>query len=147
MPGNAIPRLAGLQGFVDANRRLVVVWVAIAVLLVGVFSTWTVAGPVTLNGTEGSNNGWLVVILAFPVLAWARMMEQGSWIGVIGVLGAAVVMCWTAVENWRDNREILAASVGHGLLLVVAASITLGVAAVERGVELARARRQGRGRS
>jgi CDP-diglyceride synthetase len=141
MPGNAIRRLSAVHGFVDARRRQVVVWVAIAVLLVGVFSTWTVAGPVTLNGTEGPNNGWLIVILALPVLAWARLMERGSWIGVIGVLGAAVVMCWTAVESWRDNREILAASVGHGLLLVVAASVTLAGTAIARGVELARAAR------
>ena len=135
-----------MHRFVGARRRQVVVWVAIAVLLVGVFSTWTVAGPVTLNGTEGPNDGWLVVILALPALAWARMMERGSWIGVIGVLGAALVMCWTAVESWRDNREILAASVGHGLLLVIAASVTLGAAAVVRAVALARAVRQSLGR-
>jgi hypothetical protein len=146
MPGNAIRRLSTVHAFVVAHRRQVVVWTAIGVLLVGVFSTWTVAGPVTLNGTEGPNNGWLVVILALPAVAWARMMERGSWIGVIGVLGAALVMCWTAVENWRDNREILAASVGHGLLLVVAASVTLGVVAVARAVELARAGRHSLGR-
>jgi hypothetical protein len=133
--------MSTVRGFVGARRRQVVVWVAIAILVVGVFSTWTVAGPVTLNGTEGPNNGWLIVILALPTLAWARMMERGSWIGVIGVLGSALVMCWTALESWRDNREVLAASVGHGLLLVVAASVTLGVAAVARGVELARVTR------
>ena len=130
-----------MHGLVAAHPRRLVVWVAIAVLLMGVFSTWTVAGPVTLNGTEGPNNGWLIVILAVPALAWARLMERGSWIGVIGVLGAAVVMCWTAVESWLDNREVLAASVGHGLVLVVAASIVLGVAAVVRAVELVRAAR------
>ena len=90
MPSNAIRRISAVHGFVGARRRQVVVWVAIAVLLVGVFSTWTEAGPVTLNGTEGPNNGWLLVILAVPALAWARMMERGSWIGVIGLLGAAL---------------------------------------------------------
>ena len=64
MLGNAIRRMSTVRGFVGARRRQVVVWVAIAILVVGVFSTWTVAGPVTLNGTEGPNNGWLVVILA-----------------------------------------------------------------------------------
>ena len=70
------------------------------------------------------------------------MMERGSWIGVIGVLGSALVMCWTAlrelarrtVRSWRRRF-------GHGLLLVVAASVTLGVAAVARGIELARVTR------
>ena len=135
MPADGIPRLVGARG------RRVAPWLAIAAVLLGVFSTWTVAGPVTLNGTQGPNNGWLIVILAAPALAWARMMERGSWIGVIGVLGAALVMCWTAVENWRDNREVLAASVGHGLVLVVAASIVLGATAAVRGIELVRAGR------
>ena len=97
------------------------------------------AGPTTLNGTQGANNGWLVVILAAPALAWSRMMERGSWIGVIGVLGAAFVICWTAVENWLDNRAVLAASVGYGLVLVVVSSVVLGAVAGIRGVALVRA--------
>ena len=116
-------------------------WVAIGAVLVGVFSTWTEVGSVTLNGTQGPNNGWLVVILAVPTILWANMMKRPSWsgaIGTIGVLGASVVMCWTAVENWLDNREVLDASVGHGLLLVVGASVVLAIAAVRRGVELMR---------
>jgi hypothetical protein len=136
MPDDALRRFVGARG-----RRLVP-WIAIAAVLVGVFSTWTVAGPVTLNGTQGPNNGWLIVILAAPALAWARMMERGSWVGVIGVLGAALVMCWTAVENWLDNRETLGASVGHGLLLVVAGGIALGATATVRGVELVQAARR-----
>jgi hypothetical protein len=111
-------------------------------VLVGVFSTWTTVGPVTLNGTQGPNNGWLVVVLTAPALAWARMMERSSWIGVVGVLGASIVMCWTAIENWADNRDVLDASVGHGLVLVVGASVILAAVAVLRGVELARSARE-----
>jgi hypothetical protein len=115
--------------------------IALGLVVVGVFSTWTTVGSVTLNGTEGPNNGWLVVILALPALAWSRMMERDSWsgaIGVVGVLGASLVMVWTALENWFDNREVLDASVGHGLVLVVAAGTTLAVAAAHRGIELLR---------
>jgi hypothetical protein len=107
----------------------------------GVFSTWTTVGSVTLNGTEGPNNGWLVVILAVPTLAWARLMEQRSWsgaIGVIGVLGSSIVMCWTALENWADNRRVLDASVGYGLVVVVTAAVVLAAVAALRGVELVR---------
>lgn len=121
----------------------IVPYVAIGAVLVGVFSTWSKAGGVTLNGTEGPNNGWLVVLLAAPTIAWARMMERGSWtgaIGAIGVFGASIVTCWTALKSWDDNREVLHASVGHGLLLVVGASVLLGVAALLRGVEIARSR-------
>ena len=133
MPGDAIRR------FVEAHGTRLVPWLAIAAVVIGVFCTWTVAGPTTLNGTQGANNGWLVVILAAPALAWSRMMERGSWIGVIGVLGAAFVICWTAVENWLDNRAVLAASVGYGLVLVVVSSIVLGAVAGIRCVALVRA--------
>ena len=69
------------------------------------------------------------------------MMERESWtgaIGVVGLLGASLVILWTALENWADSREVLDASVGHGLLLVVAASATLALAAGYRAVELLR---------
>jgi FtsH-binding integral membrane protein len=120
-----------------------VTWIALGLVVIGVFSTWTTAGSVTLNGTEGPNNGWLVVILAVPALAWSRMMERNSWtgaIGVVGLLGASIVILGTALENWADNREVLQASVGHGLLLVVAAGATLALAAAFRGIELLRSR-------
>ena len=119
----------------------IVVWTALALVVIGVFSTWTTAGSLTLNGIEGPNNGWLVVILAGPAFAWSRMMERSSWsgaIGVVGLLGASLVILWTALENWADSREVLDASAGHGLLLVVAASTTLALAAGYRAVELLR---------
>jgi multisubunit Na+/H+ antiporter MnhF subunit len=125
-----------------SNQRLqVVAMVAIAVAVVGVFCTWTTVGPVSLNGTEGPNNGWLVVILAAISLGWTRLMRRDTWTGAVAALGvllAAIVICWTVLENWVDNRDVLDASVGYGLLLVLAAGVALGVAAVLRGVELAR---------
>jgi hypothetical protein len=116
-------------------------WIAIAAMLVGVFSTWTTIGPTTLNGIQGANDGWLVVIVSCFAIVWLRVMERNSWtgaIGVLGVLGAAIVVCWTAIEDWHDNREVLDASAGHGLWLVVAAGVVLAAVAVLRGVELLR---------
>ena len=109
--------------------------------MIGVFSTWTNDGPVSLNGIQGPNNGWLILIVAAFALGWTRSLVRGSWIGVIGVLGAALVMGWTALESWLDNRAVLDATASYGLLLVVAASVALAGAAVARGVELARRRR------
>jgi hypothetical protein len=63
-------------------------------------------------------------------------MARGSWVGVIGVLGASVVMGWTAIQNWHDSRDVFGATASYGLLLVVAASVALAGAAVARGVEL-----------
>ena len=107
----------------------------------GVFSTWTSEGPLTLNGTQGPNNGWLVVIVAAFAIGWIRALARGSWFGVVGVLGVALVMAWTAVESWLDGRGVVGSSAGRGLLLVVAASVVLAGAAVARGAELARAAR------
>jgi hypothetical protein len=108
----------------------VVAWIAIAVAAVGVFSTWTKDGPTTLSGIEGPNDGWLVLILAALALVWSRPLARGSWIGIIGVLGASLVMCWTALEDWLDRRDVFGASLGHGLVLVLAASATLAGLAV-----------------
>jgi len=122
-------------------RLHLVAMVAIAVAVVGVFCTWTTVGPVTLNGTEGPNNGWLVVMICAFAFGWVRLMRRDTWTGAIGAVGAlfaAIVICWTAIENWVGNRDTLGASVGYGLVLVVAAGLALGAAATVRSVELAR---------
>ena len=111
-------------------------------MLVGVVSTWTKDGIVTLNGIQGPNDGWLVLILLVPTFLWARMAERGSWVGVVGVLGASLVICWTAIEDWLDARNALGASLGHGLLLVLAGGVTLAVVALSCGVELVRVPRR-----
>ena len=117
-----------------------VFWTAIAAATVGVFSTWITAGPVSLDGTQGPNNGWLVLIVAAFALGWRRSLARGSWIGVVGVLGCAVVMGWTAVENWVDSRNVLEATASYGLLSIVGASVALGGVALLHAVETARTR-------
>ena len=135
-------RLDATWSAIDPRKRLrVVVWIALAAVVVGVFSTWTKDGAVTLNGIQGPNDGWLVLILVVPALLWARMTERGSWVGIVGLLGASLVMFWTAIEDWRDGRDVLGASVGYGLLLVVAGSLVLAVIAVAGAVELVRRKR------
>ena len=102
--------------------------------------TWTSGGSSSLGGTQGPNNGWLVVIVGAFALGWIRAMVRGSWIGVVGVLLVSIVMLSTAVGNWLDNRDVLEGRAGWGLLLVVAAAVVLAVSAVVRGLHLARDR-------
>lgn len=90
-----------------------------------------------LDGIQGPNNGWLVLIVAAFALGWARSMNRGSWIGVVGVLGVAIVIAWTAIENWLDSRAVYGATASFGLLLVLAASIALATAALARASALA----------
>jgi hypothetical protein len=125
------------------RARSIAPWLALAVVVVGVFSTCTTAGRVTLNGVQGPNDGWLVVIVAALACAWAAMMRRRGWsggIGVLGVLGASAVIVWTAVESWADGRRVLDASAGHGLILVLGGAVLLAAAATYRGVELLRSR-------
>ena len=110
------------------------VWLALALAAAGVFLPWTSAGPVRLDGTEGPNNGWLVLIVAALALSCVRSMARGSWVGVLGVLGAGIVIGSTAIENWLDSRQVLDATASYGLLIVIAASIVLVGMAATRGV-------------
>ncbi len=108
---------------------------AIGGAVVGVLWTWTSDGPVRLDGTQGPNNGWLVLIFAAFAVGWTRSMLRGSWLGVAGVLGSSIVMGSTAVESWLDSRDVFGASASFGLLLVVGASVALAGAAVARGLQ------------
>ena len=119
---------------------------AVVAALVGVFVAWVADGPVRLDGVQGPNNGWLVVILALLAPVWIRMLERGAWTGVAGVLGTGLVIVWTALENWLDARAVLGASAAPGLVLVVGAGVVLAAAAGVRGVELARGLRHGASR-
>jgi divalent metal cation (Fe/Co/Zn/Cd) transporter len=112
--------------------------VAVVVAIVGVSLTWTSVGSANLDGTQGPNNGWLVVIVAVFAFGWIRAMARGSWVGVLGVFGASVVIFWTTLENWLDNREVLGGTPGLGIVLVLLAAVALGASAVVRGVHVAR---------
>lgn len=110
----------------------------------GVFCTWITDGSVALNGTEGPNNGWLILIVGAFALGWARPLARGSWIAVAGVLGVAVVMGWTALENWLDGRDAMGAAAAYGLLLVLAATVALAWGAISTALSTLReARRRG----
>ena len=140
---SAAPRANGLRarGALASGRSAlysVTVRVAIVAVVVGVFCTWLAQGHVTLSGIEGPNNGWLCVLLAAPAFLWARSIERGSWVGVVGVLGCAFVIAWTATENWLDASRVLNAGVSHGLLLVLAACTVVAAVAVVHAVALVR---------
>ena len=108
--------------------------VAVAVEVLGVFLTWTSVGSASLDGTQGPNNGWLVVIVGVFALGFIRVMARGSWVGVAGVFGASIVMFWTAVENWLDSRQVLGGTASYGLVVVIGASAVLAATAVTTAV-------------
>jgi hypothetical protein len=61
---------------------------------------------------------------------WTRSLLRGSRAAVVGVTGAAVVIAWTAAENWHDARQAADAAASYGLLLVIGASVLLASGAI-----------------
>jgi hypothetical protein len=113
---------------------------AVFLAIVGVLGTWRNAGPVSLDGLEGPHNGWLVIIFALISLAGVRALARGSWLGIVTVLGCAVVMLVTAVRNVVSDGDVLHGSSGWGVWLTLGASAVLGGCAVLAGVRRVSAR-------
>ena len=103
---------------------------AIVLAIVGVLGTWRNAGPVSLDGVGGPNNGWLVIIFALIALAGVRSLARGSWLGIVTVLGSAAVMMSTAIHDVVSDNGVLGGSSGWGVWLTVAASAGLAACAI-----------------
>jgi hypothetical protein len=123
-------------------RSARVAQLALVVVIVAVFTTWLTGDDITLNGTQGPNDGWLAVLVALMAFGFLRSLRRGSWIGVLGVGGAAFVIGMTAVDDLREGRA-LGASVGYGALLVIAASVVIGAVAILGVVDIRRGRTAG----
>lgn len=64
-----------------------ITWTALAgagLAIFGVFGTWASGSGVTLNGVEGSHNGWIVVFASLFVLCVAVPLGRGSGPAIIG---------------------------------------------------------------
>ena len=107
--------------------------------IAGVFGTWRVAGPVSLDGFEGSHNGWLVIIFGLIALAGVGALTRGSRLGIVTVLGAAAVMISTAVQDAVKDNAVVGGRSGWGLWLTLAASVVLASVAVRTAVRRIRA--------
>ncbi len=103
---------------------------AILLAIVGVFGTWRNAGHVSLDGFEGPHDGWLVIVFGLIALAGVRSLSRGGWLGMILVLGCAVVMVVAAAKNVSDDDAVLGGSAGWGVWLTIAASAALGAASL-----------------
>jgi hypothetical protein len=106
---------------------------AIVLAIVGVFGTWRSASPVSLDGVEGPQNGWLVIVFGLIALAGVRAVSRGSWLGIVLVLGCAAVMVYAAVSSLADDT--LGGSSGWGVWLTLVASAGLAALALAAAVE------------
>jgi hypothetical protein len=105
-------------------------------MVIGAFGPWVKALGLSAGGTDGSNDGWLVVAAAVisALLFYATRTHRAAGISGLlgGVAGIAVTLYDRArVQNAIDEGGALAqavAQVGWGLNLALAASVSLTVA-------------------
>jgi hypothetical protein len=103
---------------------------------IGAFGPWVKALGVNVGGTDGANDGWIVVAVALigalVVLARRGSKASGIFAIVAGTVGAATTIYDRSnVSSAIDNGGPLAQSavqVGWGLNLAIVASISLAIA-------------------
>jgi hypothetical protein len=108
---------------------------AIMLAIVGVFGTWSSDAYVSLNGVEGSHNGWLVILFALMALCGVGSLARRGWLGVACVLEAGSIMLYTAISDLLDDRSVHAGSSGWGICLTIVMSGVLVAAAIVGAVE------------
>jgi Protein of unknown function (DUF2510) len=105
-------------------------------MVIGAFGPWVKAFAVSVGGTDGSNDGWLVVaaalIAALVILARREKASAGVWAILAGVAGAGTTIYDRSnVSSAISDAGPLAQSVvqvGWGLNLAMVASISLAIA-------------------
>jgi len=90
---------------------------AIVLAIVGVFGTWRSASPVSLDGVEGPQNGWLVIVFGLIALAGVRAVLSladdtlggssgwGVWLTLVASAGLAALALAAAVERLRGSTR------------------------------------------
>ena len=124
-----------------AKRRLAdlpasIWWAAgsLVLMVVGAFGPWASVLGITINGTDDSKDGWLVLgaaVLA-ALLLLGYVVRRRAWYAVVATL-AGVASAATAAYDIADTNNI-ASQTGNGLIstewgiyLSLAASISLAL--------------------
>jgi len=109
-----------------------------ALMVIGAFGPWAKVLGASVGGTDGSNDGWLVVGAAVigGLLAYTlRERRAGAvWALLAGIAGVAVTLydrsnMQNAIDKGGSFTQALV-QIGWGLNLALVASISLAVAAV-----------------
>jgi len=108
-----------------------------ALMVVGAFGPWVELLGLSAGGTDGNNDGWLVIavaVVAGAIFLWQRRTPRAGAAAIAGgVLGAIITIydrsnvSDAAGENAQVGELV---QVGWGLNLAIVASISLAIAGV-----------------
>ena len=123
-----------------ARGQAMLLWVlgSAALMLIGAFGPWVKALTISASGTDGSNDGWIVVgaaVIGGGLFLLTRSAKiAGLWTLVGGLAGAA-----TAIHDRNQISHMISSDgglaqalvqVGWGLNLAMIASLSLAVAGI-----------------
>jgi hypothetical protein len=113
------------------RQRLFVCWVAgsAALMVIGAFGPWLKILGVSVKGTQGQNDGRLIV--AFAVLAAAAfLLIRRSMLAAIPAIVGGALASYVTIDNRRILDDAEAAGIweiGWGLNVALLASVSLGI--------------------
>ena len=119
-------------------RQGLLAWIGASALFmaVGAFGPWLKALAFSVSGTDGSNDGWIVLAAAVGGALFAFVGRESEFGGLWAVLAGALATATTIYDRVHISHKIdqggtlvrELASVGWGLNLDLVASISLAVA-------------------
>jgi len=111
---------------------------SVVLMVVGAFGPWaSVADLVTVHGTDGASDGWIVVgAAAVAVIAMLFYRRQRRWLLVLpllaGIAGAATTAYDISNANELASSELFGSivSVEWGIYVALAGSISLALSSL-----------------
>jgi hypothetical protein len=121
------------------RRQAILYWVlaSAGLMIIGAFGPWAKVLAFSVSGTDGGNDGWVIVVAAAVsagLFLWARD-QPFTGFGAIaaGLLGAIVTISdrrdLTAADDGNELADGLV-QIGWGLNLATVASISLAIAGI-----------------
>ena len=119
------------------DRLLVWVVASCGLMLLGAFGPWAKVLGLSVSGTDGSNDGWAIAVIAAIVAVLVyRFRESRRAAGVVALIGGGIASALTIADrsditDAADEGGALGSAlvqVGWGLTLAMLASISLVVA-------------------
>lgn len=110
---------------ITIDSRLAWGLVSAVAMALGSVGAWATAGPFSVTGTTGSGDGWitLAIAVALGVLVAVRRLP---WLALPGAMVAGGIGIGDAIRLLdAEESEWFSVSVGWGLVLVIAASVSL----------------------